>query len=538
MSNQSVSRSPTSESAIVTTTTTTTTTAPPPAPPPSFIFRGHDAPVNSLEFFNSNALLATGDDEGWIYIWDLWKRRQIIKWHAHPSSSVLALKAVPCSSGQHHLDPDDCGSKKSHAKKRTSGTRIDEAGFLLSHGRDHVIHIWDIRTILERSHGSKDRTGYASRTENKDDASLVPEPVPVYSLPVNALNFCAMSVLVVKAQLSPPTTSSTTGVNDSKGSLNIDSIAAAYQHLYIAVPSTTDVSKIDVYDLVKPERTFAAIGRQTSGGTAGSAVSRIGQSAVMALQIFRTQLQPSEQEVAQEIDDQAELSSRPKQLHILAGYECGTVTLFREEEGSVAAPRDSNGKSKRKMDVVWSIQLHKEPVLSLDISDDLRYGASCGADNTLVKYTLSNTMPGVPETLQVSLKTSGGRGSLRIRSDGKIVVVAGWDGRLRVFAFKSLKPLAVLKYHREDLKGLALARIIQSEPDRKADAPTREINQDSEQGDEHDLNSDKDDESDTDYNSDEDSDREELLANQEKWFQRHWIAAAGKENRISLWDIY
>jgi len=200
-------------------------------------------------------------------------------------------------------------------------------------------------------------------------------------------------------------------------------------------------------------------------------------------------------------------------------------------------------------DSIFHFNLLRRKVLSLDISEDLRYGVSCGADNTLVKYTLSNALPGVPETLQISLKSSGGRGPLRIRSDGKIVVVAGWDGKIRVFALKSLKPLAVLKHHREDLKGLALARIIQDEPSKKAPIPpstnTAEVqdkapeeNNQDKRGGGGDSSGEEDDESDSDYNSDEDSDREELLASQEKWFQRHWIAAAGKENRISLWDIY
>jgi len=242
---------------------------------------------------------------------------------------------------------------------------MKETGFLLSHGRDHVIHIWDIRKILEKSQRSKNRTGHASRTEKEDDVSSTPDVV--YSLPVNALNFCAMSVFVIEAQQSlstaPDTLISKAAVgagNDDKESSITDSISAAYQHLYIAVPSTTDVSKIDVYDLVRPERTFAAIGRPLSGGAAGSTNSRAGQSAVMAIQIFRTQQQRSEQETEAEIDDKAGSSPQPQQLHILVGYECGTVTLFREEEGSVVAP-DPSGKSKRKMEVVWSIQLHKEP---------------------------------------------------------------------------------------------------------------------------------------------------------------------------------
>ena len=36
-----------------------------------------------------------------------------------------------------------------------------------------------------------------------------------------------------------------------------------------------------------------------------------------------------------------------------------------------------------------------------------------------------------------------------IRHDGRIVVCGGWDGKIRVFGWKRLKVLAILKYHTE-----------------------------------------------------------------------------------------
>lgn len=40
-----------------------------------------------------------------------------------------------------------------------------------------------------------------------------------------------------------------------------------------------------------------------------------------------------------------------------------------------------------------------------------------------------------------------GVNDIRIRDDDKIVVSAGWDYRVRVYAFKKPRPLAVLKFH-------------------------------------------------------------------------------------------
>lgn len=45
--------------------------------------------------------------------------------------------------------------------------------------------------------------------------------------------------------------------------------------------------------------------------------------------------------------------------------------------------------------------------------------------------------------------------SAPILGSRRLVVCAGWDGRLRVFSAKTLKPLAVLAYHSQQATGLA-----------------------------------------------------------------------------------
>ena len=47
-----------------------------------------------------------------------------------------------------------------------------------------------------------------------------------------------------------------------------------------------------------------------------------------------------------------------------------------------------------------------------------------------------------------------------------------------------------------------------------------------------------DDGSESESESEDDSDEEAAVANRRLWSKRHWIAAGGKENRISLWEIY
>jgi hypothetical protein len=67
-------------------------------------------------------------------------------------------------------------------------------------------------------------------------------------------------------------------------------------------------------------------------------------------------------------------------------------------------------------------------VLALDISSDLSFAVSTGTDNVLAKYDLFSQVQGVPEVTKVALKSNGITGT-KIRKDGKIIGMAGWDGR-------------------------------------------------------------------------------------------------------------
>jgi len=48
---------------------------------------------------------------------------------------------------------------------------------------------------------------------------------------------------------------------------------------------------------------------------------------------------------------------------------------------------------------------------------------------------------------ELCIKNPGVNG-VRIRPDQKVFASAGWDGRIRIFSWKSLRPLAVLTQHK------------------------------------------------------------------------------------------
>lgn len=55
---------------------------------------------------------------------------------------------------------------------------------------------------------------------------------------------------------------------------------------------------------------------------------------------------------------------------------------------------------------------------------------------------------------KISLKNAG-TSVITVRPDAKIVAVGGWDSRVRIFSWKSLKQLAALDQHRDTVQDIA-----------------------------------------------------------------------------------
>ncbi|KAF9125951.1 Guanine nucleotide binding protein (G protein), beta polypeptide 1-like [Mortierella sp. 14UC] len=580
--------------------TATSATPLPPPPTPSFIFRGHDAPIHSLEFFASNTFLATGDETGWICVWDIWKRRPVCKWHAHKTGSILALKAIsirgisstPSSTADSESKSTTQSASERSTRRKAKAAVMAQAQedrvYIVSHGRDNEIHFWDINSVLQKSVKRTSTIGIINLSDDKASHTVA----PVLSLPVNALNFCKMAILaidetpVVPETLGPltepappneslqgatataPEPTDTTPMRTGAGLLR-----KTHQHIYVAVPSPTTSSLIDIYDVTKPERTFAAVGPLDS--TTSSNINNPIPSgsdkkwgSAMSINLFLSRGTTG--------DDGGAPASKEGTLHMLVGYEDGSVTMFRDSTvvpaAGAGAPSVTNNtnaakKGKRTMEVAWSTKYHREPVLAVDVSSKAGFAISCGSDNVLARYDLSSSLQGTPEVLKVALKANG-MADGKIRDDQKVIALAGWDGRIRLFSAKSLKPLAVLKYHREGLYCLSFADIKEPQQQQQqqqgdeegeqleapsslsalpedsatpntnstAEAIATETNDDNKGGNNEDSDDESSDESGSE--SDSNSELEDALADRQRWSNRHWIAVGGKEQRISLWDIY
>ncbi|KXT04717.1 hypothetical protein AC579_610 [Pseudocercospora musae] len=178
------------------------------------------------------------------------------------------------------------------------------------------------------------------------------------------------------------------------------------------------------------------------------------------------------------------LAFRPesKQLLILGGYESG-----------------------------HACKTHTQPVLSLDIALDHKCFFTSSADAIIGRHPLNERDVGLPAKA-VQTKHAGQQG-LTVRNDGKIFATAGWDSRIRVYSVRTMKELAVLKWHKEGCYAIAFASVI--EP--AAESETLDLH---EKGDR------------------EVSDM--TIAQQREYTARtaHWLAAGSKDGKVSLWEIY
>ncbi|RIB25881.1 WD40-repeat-containing domain protein [Gigaspora rosea] len=142
------------------------------------------------------------------------------------------------------------------------------------------------------------------------------------------------------------------------------------------------------------------------------------------------------------------LQSFIKNYFILAAYESGSVILW-----SIIINTNelmSNEKNNVAIEKLWNQKEHGES----DLSSDKQFAISTSGDNKIVKYNFDE----VPLIKSTTIKYAG-IAEVKIRSDGKIFATAGWDMKIRIFSSKSMKPLAILSYHRESVYALAFSHI-------------------------------------------------------------------------------
>ncbi|KAJ5817899.1 hypothetical protein N7447_007907 [Penicillium robsamsonii] len=359
---------------------------------------------------------------------------------------------------------------------------------IYTHGRDHKLCVWKLRPEDE---SFLDKTLPVDAAESTQTGSKI-QPWLLHSLPVNALNFCAFSMAFV----------------NSDGLPGVPSPAGKPENTLFAVPNALDSGGVDIFHLPS-ERRISTIPSDKS----------IKTGMLMAVNLF---VSPS------------------GDLYIASAYEDGHVIVFvhRGALKSASFEREYISNNPLKWDKLYAGRPHSQPVLSLDVAPSHGYFISSSADALVIKHPIPSIgsagyipTAGYKEETPlkiVNTKHSGQQG-LRIRSDGKVFATAGWDSRVRVYSCKTMKELAVLKWHKDGCYSVAFgdtenaSSLVSSSPESPKQKP-----QDADQGPTGQTAVDR---------------RDYSLATvqqqrNQKVQQTHWLAAGSKDGKISLWDIY
>lgn len=141
-----------------------------------------------------------------------------------------------------------------------------------------------------------------------------------------------------------------------------------------------------------------------------------------------------------------------------------------------------------------------------------------------------------PSTVSTTHRTKHpGNACIAIREDGRVCAVGGWDGGIRLYSTKTLKPLGTLRYHKTSVQALVFAH------SRRGNESS--VRQDGDDGatkeDREDAAGPPDEETSTKplntadgiaehSDSDDDGDSAE---------RDRWLIAGGKDNRLTIWAL-
>lgn len=130
-----------------------------------------------------------------------------------------------------------------------------------------------------------------------------------------------------------------------------------------------------------------------------------------------------------------------------------------------------------------------------------------------------------PPHKTINTKHSGQQ-SLRVRSDGRLFVTGGWDSRVRIYSTKTLKEMAVLKWHKEGVYAVDFGEVLGADDPASPDASVdQELEEEQRLG------------------GDEVAKRETGLGRlqrqrEERMQLKHWVVAGAKDGKVSLWEVF
>ncbi|KAH8256673.1 hypothetical protein KR038_001745 [Drosophila bunnanda] len=119
------------------------------------------------------------------------------------------------------------------------------------------------------------------------------------------------------------------------------------------------------------------------------------------------------------------------QLFLLAGYESGHFLTWDLSSG-----------------VILDVLELATDAMTVDYDPVTNRGIVGGASDKLITFSYQRPAMQLQRGSELCIKNPGVN-CVRIRTDQKVFASGGWDGRIRIFSWKSLRPLAVLTQHKQ-----------------------------------------------------------------------------------------
>ncbi|KAG5974955.1 hypothetical protein E4U55_007954 [Claviceps digitariae] len=462
-------------------------------PAPKFIFRGHQAAVHAAAFLRNNERLATGDSQGFVVLWDLIIMRARAVWKAH-QDAILGL----CGWGSDKI---------------------------ITHGRDHRLIVWQL--------AEKDESGMSTALPLDGSTEERRNPWILHILQVNTMNFCSFSACAV-----------------DEGS-SYTRFLGPSSEILVAVPNTLASEAVDIYALPSQKRIHTI----KPGSANGMA---------MSLSLLHRHHQQQQQ--------------HQNTLTLIAGSENGYASVYqlcsstrtwiltyRSQVHSQpilsldVRPEDRNKDSNTTANYSFFtsgadgiIAKHPIPMTQQEIAkpfhpseriiEEIDTNAPSNPSPSLLSQSLhskdtddnarsdkKNKRPAQQTTLLQEWKHAkkvvntrhSGQQSLEVRSDGSIFATAGWDSKIRVYSCKTMKELAVLKWHKEGAYAVTFSDVGPPAPHVRSSTGVEDPDPDTQSGPVTDVS---------------------RLSVTDRRTHRvrtaHWVAAGAKDGRVSLWDIY
>ncbi|KAG8743216.1 ASTRA complex subunit [Ceratobasidium sp. 428] len=304
-------------------------------PPPFRVLRAHTVQINSLQFTSDNEYLIAGDSSGRVTVTSTRTWRPVADWVAH-TDSVLGVQ--------------------------------EWEGQIITHGRDYKLHVWRLAPtvpLLADAAGSP----------------TLATPTIVFSLDVNALNYCRFALYPV-----------------SRGKA------------LLALPNLVESELIDIWEIPSTTRLHAGIGT-IEGAAPRKPFSDEGRD------IYKTGIMMS-----------VHISQTSTHLRVLAAYESGTVTLWTRALSDPPMSVEGQGWNP-----TWSVKHHLEAVMGMDVTRDGTLAATVSADHIICRYKLNKSSDNTEDFEPLATKHLG-NSSVAFRADGRVLGVAGWDGAIRLYS--------------------------------------------------------------------------------------------------------